>query len=167
MYFIKINPMFQIFTIFNDAPQNWQYGFQDSATPGFTGIVELHDTIFFYLIIISVGVFWVLGNIIYTFNSSRSSLVYKYLNHGILICLDTFFIVVWFFNFYFRSGLNAHSNVNLSKVRKEQKVYVNTEKIEKWTLTKSAVASLAVALALAVEGATTNYRLPEIIQTTV
>lgn len=87
--------MFQIFTqfntIFNDAPQNWQLGFQDSATPGFSGIVELHDTIFFYLIIISVGVFWVLGNIIYTFNSSRSSLVYKYLNHGTLICLDTFF----------------------------------------------------------------------------
>ena len=53
--------MFQIFTqfntIFNDAPQNWQLGFQDSATPGFSGIVELHDTIFFYLIIISVGVF--------------------------------------------------------------------------------------------------------------
>lgn len=44
-------------TIFNDAPQNWQLGFQDPATPGFTGIIELHDTIFFYLIIICVGVF--------------------------------------------------------------------------------------------------------------
>ena len=44
-------------TIFNDAPQPWQTGFQDSATPGFSGIVELHDTIFFYLIIICVGVF--------------------------------------------------------------------------------------------------------------
>ena len=35
-------------TIFNDAPQPWQIGFQDSAAPGFTGIVELHNTIFFF-----------------------------------------------------------------------------------------------------------------------
>lgn len=47
-------------TIFNDAPHPWQIGFQDSAAPGFTGIVELHNTIFFYLVVISVGVFWVL-----------------------------------------------------------------------------------------------------------
>ena len=52
-------------TIYNDAPQPWQIGFQDSAAPGFTGIVELHNTIFFYLIVICVGVFWVLGSIVY------------------------------------------------------------------------------------------------------
>lgn len=78
--------IFSIFkTIFNDAPQNWQTGFQDPATPGFTGIIELHDTIFFYLIIICVGVFWVFGNVIVNFNSNKSSLVHKYLNHGTLI----------------------------------------------------------------------------------
>ena len=78
--------LFDIFkTIFNDAPENWQIGFQDSATPGFTGITDLHDTIFFYLIIICVGVFWVLMNVIYVFNSSKSSLVHKYLNHGTLL----------------------------------------------------------------------------------
>lgn len=83
--------IFSIFnTIFNDAPENWQLGFQDSATPGFSGIIELHDTIFFYLIVISVGVFWVLGNLMYTFNSSRSSLVHKYLNHGTLKCLAVY-----------------------------------------------------------------------------
>ena len=42
LFFNKLN-------IFNDAPQPWQIGFQDSAAPGFTGIVELHNTIFFYL----------------------------------------------------------------------------------------------------------------------
>lgn len=78
--------LFAIFkTIFNDAPENWQIGFQDSATPGFTGITDLHDTIFFYLIIICVGVFWVLINVIYVFNSSKSSLIHKYLNHGTLL----------------------------------------------------------------------------------
>ena len=72
-------------TIFNDAPQPWQIGFQDSAAPGFTGIVELHNTIFFYLVVISVGVFWVLGSTIYYYNSKNSPIVHKYLNHGTLI----------------------------------------------------------------------------------
>lgn len=69
-------------TIYNDAPQPWQIGFQDSATPGFTGIVELHNTIFFYLIVICVGVFWVLGSSIYYFNIKNSPIIHKYLNHG-------------------------------------------------------------------------------------
>ena len=74
-------------TIFNDAPQPWQLGFQDSAAPGFSGIVELHNTIFFYLVLISVGVFWVLGSIVYYYSSKRSPIVHKYLNHGTLKCL--------------------------------------------------------------------------------
>ena len=74
-------------TIFNDAPQPWQIGFQDSAAPGFTGIVELHNTIFFYLVVIFVGVFWVLCSIIYYYNSKKSPIVHKYLNHGTLKCL--------------------------------------------------------------------------------
>ena len=72
-------------TIYNDAPQPWQIGFQDSAAPGFTGIVELHNTIFFYLIVICVGVFWVLGSSIYYFNIKKSPIIHKYLNHGTLI----------------------------------------------------------------------------------
>ena len=72
-------------TIFNDAPQPWQLGFQDSAAPGFTGIVELHNTIFFFLVVICVGVFWVLGSIIYYYNSRKSPIIHKYLNHGTLI----------------------------------------------------------------------------------
>ena len=72
-------------SIFNDAPHPWQFGFQDSAAPGFTGIVELHNTIFFYLVVISVGVFWVLTSIIYYYNSSNNAIVHKYLNHGTLI----------------------------------------------------------------------------------
>jgi len=72
-------------TIYNDAPQPWQIGFQDSAAPGYTGIVELHNTIFFYLIITCIGVFWVLGSTIYYFNNKNSPIVHKYLNHGTLI----------------------------------------------------------------------------------
>jgi len=72
-------------TIFNDAPQPWDIGFQDSAAPGYTGIIDLHNTLFFYLIVICVGVFWILGSVIYYFNYNRSPIVHKYLNHGTLI----------------------------------------------------------------------------------
>ena len=43
--------------VLNDLAQPWQMGFQDSAAPGFTGIVTLHNTIGFYLIVIAFSVF--------------------------------------------------------------------------------------------------------------
>ena len=55
--------------ILNDIAQPWQIGFQDSAAPGFTGVIELHNTLFFYIIIVVVGVFWALGSVIYYYNS--------------------------------------------------------------------------------------------------
>nr|QWC53756.1 cytochrome c oxidase subunit [Rhizoctonia solani] len=69
--------------IYNDAPEPWQIGFQDGASPGFEGITELHDSIFFFLVIISVGVFWALGSVMINFNSTSSPIVYKYANHVI------------------------------------------------------------------------------------
>jgi cytochrome c oxidase subunit 2 len=71
--------------IYNDVAEPWQIGFQDSAAPGFDGIVQLHDSIFFFLVLISVGVFWMLFVIIRNFSSTKNSIVYKYLNHGTLI----------------------------------------------------------------------------------
>jgi cytochrome c oxidase subunit 2 len=44
-------------SVFLDAPEPWQIGFQDVASPGFEGIVALHDSIMFYLILILVSVF--------------------------------------------------------------------------------------------------------------
>ena len=37
-----------------DAAEPWQIGFQDSATPAMEGIIDLYDSINFYLIIIVV-----------------------------------------------------------------------------------------------------------------
>lgn len=76
--------------IFNDSPQPWQIGFQDSAAPAFTGIVELHNTIFFYLILICVSVFWLLGAIMYYYNDKKNVIIHKYLNHGTLMCLHIY-----------------------------------------------------------------------------
>src|SRR6266446_3789108 len=74
-----INYLTYLTTIFNDAAQPWQLGFQDSAAPGFTGIVTLHNTIGFYLIVISFAVFWVMMSIIYYYSSSKNLIAYLYL----------------------------------------------------------------------------------------
>ena len=68
--------------ILNDAPEPWQIGFQDSAAPGFTGIVELHNTLFFYIVIICISVFCIIGTITYTYSYKNNPIAHKYLNHG-------------------------------------------------------------------------------------
>jgi cytochrome c oxidase subunit 2 len=72
-------------TISNDAPQPWQLGFQDSAAPGFTGLVTLHNTIGFYLIVISISVFWVLFSTIYSYSEKKNPIAHKYLTHGTVL----------------------------------------------------------------------------------
>jgi cytochrome c oxidase subunit 2 len=42
-------------------------GFIDSATPVMEGIVDLHNHIFFYLVVILIFVVWIFSNIVYTF----------------------------------------------------------------------------------------------------
>src|SRR5215813_8592372 len=74
-----------ISTIYNDAAQPWQLGFQDSAAPGYTGLVTLHNTIGFYLIVISLSVCWVLFTTMYYFNSSKNAIAHKYLTHGTVL----------------------------------------------------------------------------------
>lgn len=81
-----MNQFFSIFNFtYNDAAQPWQLGFQDSAAPGFTGIDTLHETIGFYLILISITVFWVLFNIMYYYNNNKNPIAYKYFTHGSVI----------------------------------------------------------------------------------
>ena len=48
-------------------------------------IVELHDNIMFYLVIILFGVGWILVSIIRNYVSDKSPISNKYLNHGTLI----------------------------------------------------------------------------------
>jgi group I intron endonuclease len=85
---LKIAEIFPFSIISNDLAYPWQIGFQDSASPGLSGIIELHDTIFFYLVVIAIGVFWLLGSVIYSYSSEKSNIVHKYLNHGTIKCLS-------------------------------------------------------------------------------
>ncbi len=56
--------------IFADAPEPWQYGFQDPATPVMEGIVDLHHDICFFLILIIVFVLWMLSRTVFYFVDS-------------------------------------------------------------------------------------------------
>jgi len=68
-----------------DAPRPWGLYFQDSAAPQMEALVELHDNIMYYLITILFGVGWILMSIITNYNSTKSPISHKYLNHGTLI----------------------------------------------------------------------------------
>jgi cytochrome c oxidase subunit II len=59
-----------------DAPTPWGLYFQDSATPQMEGLVELHDNIMFYLVIILFSVGWIMISIVRNYSN---------LNHGTLI----------------------------------------------------------------------------------
>ena len=78
-----INSMF--YTINNDAPHVWQIGFQDSSSQGLTGIIDLHNNIFFFMTLILLAVIWVMSSIVYLFNSKNTKIIHKYWNHGTLI----------------------------------------------------------------------------------
>jgi len=68
-----------------DAPKPWGIYFQDSAAPQMEGLVELHDSIMFYLIVVLFGVGWILTSVIVNYASDKSPISHKYLNHGTLI----------------------------------------------------------------------------------
>ncbi len=70
-------------SLYLDAPRPWGIYFQDSATPQMEGLVELHDNILFYLVIILFGVGWLLISIVK--NYTQAPISHKYLSHGTLI----------------------------------------------------------------------------------
>jgi len=77
--------LFTLFSLTCDAPRPWGVYFQDSASPQMEALVELHDNIMFYLVIILFGVAWILISIIRSYVSSKSLISDTYLNYGTLI----------------------------------------------------------------------------------
>ncbi len=67
-------------TTYCDTPIPWGLYFQDPATPTSEGIIELHDNIMFYLILILGLVTWMLFSIIKIY--SKNPIAYKYIKHG-------------------------------------------------------------------------------------
>nr|YP_010119114.1 cytochrome c oxidase subunit 2 [Erysiphe necator]QQY98151.1 cytochrome c oxidase subunit 2 [Erysiphe necator] len=81
-----MNKLYHLIT-FNicDTPRPWGIYFQDSATPQMEGLIELHDNIMFYLVIILFGVAWIMLSIIRNYSNKKSPISHKYLNHGTTI----------------------------------------------------------------------------------
>jgi cytochrome c oxidase subunit 2 len=70
---------------FMDIAEPWQLSFQDSGTKIMEGIINLHNWILFYLIIISIFVIWFLIVIIREYNVSKHPISNKKLKDGTLI----------------------------------------------------------------------------------
>ncbi len=66
-----------------DTPRPWGLYFQDSASPQMEAIIELHNYVMYYLIIILFAVMWIMCAIIIKFVNNKFSNIY--LNHGTLI----------------------------------------------------------------------------------
>jgi cytochrome c oxidase subunit 1 len=82
---LQSSMFFSNFFLKLDAPTSWGIYFQDSATPQMEGLIELHDIIMYYLIVILFGVGWIMFSIVYNFINTKSPMSHKYLNHGTLI----------------------------------------------------------------------------------
>lgn len=76
--------MFNIY-MYTDAATPWQIGFQNSASPIHEGIVELHNSIFYYLVVIFVFVFVFLISTGINYTSNKNVFSYKYLNHNTIL----------------------------------------------------------------------------------
>jgi heme/copper-type cytochrome/quinol oxidase subunit 2 len=63
----------------------WGIYFQDSASPQMEGLIELHDNIMFYLVVILFAVGWILFSLVINFIDSKAAISHKYLNHGTTI----------------------------------------------------------------------------------
>jgi len=72
---------FVVIESFSDAPEPWQIGFQDSATPVAEGIQNLHHDIFFFLVFVLLFVVWMLGRTLWIFSSNENYRVPKGWNY--------------------------------------------------------------------------------------
>jgi cytochrome c oxidase subunit 2 len=67
-----------------DAPKPWQLTFQDPATPAMEGIIDLHNQVFFFLIIIFTVVAWMWLRILMRFNAKANPVPSRVSHHSLL-----------------------------------------------------------------------------------
>lgn len=72
------------FLILCDAPEPWQTGFQDPATPAVEGMIHFHNYLLLFLIVIGMIVFWLLYKVVVTFNENVSPKAEKFTHSSLL-----------------------------------------------------------------------------------
>jgi len=79
-----LSNLFSIFSlnvVLCDAPQAWQFGFQDPASPIAQGIQDLHNDICFFMIVVLVFVVWMLLRTLWHFHWTKNPVPSKII-HG-------------------------------------------------------------------------------------
>jgi cytochrome c oxidase subunit 2 len=72
------------FFTFCDAPEPWQLGLQDPATPVMEGIVDFHNYIMLFLVTIGTFVLWMLAKIYFSFNEKSNPVSNKFTHSNTL-----------------------------------------------------------------------------------
>nr|YP_009629619.1 cytochrome c oxidase subunit II [Heterodermia casarettiana]QBP39504.1 cytochrome c oxidase subunit II [Heterodermia casarettiana] len=72
-------------SVYCDAARPWGIYFQDSASPQMEGLIELHDNILFYLVIILFAVAWILVSLARTYSKLEFPVSQKNVSHGTLV----------------------------------------------------------------------------------
>lgn len=131
----------KISLVYTDAPRPWGIYFQDSATPQMEGLIELHDNIMFYLIIILFGVGWILSSVVYNYSNSKSLISHKYLNHGKYVPIQKYskFNIKLYISvrtYTTLSNSSSHENINYVKKYEDaffsliwEKIYILKTKV--------------------------------------
>lgn len=128
-----------------DAPHAWGIYFQDSATPQMEGLVELHDNIMYYLVLILFGVGWILFSIVKYFYFTVAPIAHKYLNHGRDVPIQKCYnnnnnkFSIFKYNIRTYSTLPDNSSKNISFIKVYQNAYDMRKDIYKETKDKSGI----------------------------
>jgi len=70
--------------IFCDAPESWQIGFQDPATPIMEGVLNFHNHLMFFLVLIVVFVIWLLSRVLTTYSADIHPVPEKFTHSTLL-----------------------------------------------------------------------------------
>jgi len=79
-----LNKLFTFETAYTDAPVQNQIAFQDPATPVMEAIIDLHNDVFFFLIVILTSVSWVMLRTLWKFNEKRHLRVVNFTHNTML-----------------------------------------------------------------------------------
>lgn len=93
-----------------DAPSHGQIGFQDPASPIMEGIIDLHHDLFFFMILVSVFVSWILFNIIYYFNTTNYNLKLRLRDRVQYEIRELLFDFIRLINYFITRLVNSLSN---------------------------------------------------------
>lgn len=67
-----------------DAPEAWQLGIQDPATPIAEGMIFFHNYLMFFLVVVGVFVMWMLAQVIFNFNENANPVPKRFTHSSLL-----------------------------------------------------------------------------------